>query len=352
MVIAIGCSPSASSPTPGVVSASPTQPATPSASAILPARLEPSNGRLPAVAGAFVLFQQPGETGLHGVSFGADVNGLIGAEAPQTTAAAGWSQSPYGVPFLVGTTAYGRDRAVLGAIPWSGRESKTWSSEGRFLCTAVPERAAAGAQMRLEMAFIGQTAKQIASGFTTYSDNATYPVLACDQGTDRAIVAVFGQGVAPARLWVFKLSTGAIIRSVDYAGAVGWVAASADGSMLAESTRDSASGKWKATFRAADDGAQQGTIDDLAVQGFSGDKTLVVGPTAPGGPTAAVVEWKTGRKVWSTSGPYGGFLPEPAGPRLAVGIGFVAGSDQRDVYLVGPSGFIALLPERVRVALR
>jgi hypothetical protein len=352
-VIGIGCTPStpnASSPTTTGVAASPTQATTPSASAILPARLQSSNGPLPAVAGAFVLFQLPAETGLHGISFGAEVNGLIEAEAPQTTPGAGWSQSPYGVPFLVGTTAYGRDRAVLGTIPWPATATKTWSSDGRFLCAAVPASATTGAQMRLEMAFVGQPAKVIASGFTTYVDNATYPVLACDQGADRAIVAVFGQGVSATRLYVFRVSNGALIRSVDYAGVGGWVAASADGSVLAESVPPVAPAtNWKTTIRSADTGGQLGTIDDLLVRGFSGDKTLVVGNTPS---AAAVVDWKTGRKVWTTSGPYGGFLAEPAARRFAVGVGFVGGSDQRDVYLVGESGFIVLLPERVRVSLR
>ena len=178
-------------------------------------------------------------------------------------------------------------------------------------------------------------------------------MLACDEGTDRAITAQFGQGIAPGRLWVFRLSTGALIRSVDYRGPIsdfGWVAASADGSMLAESARTGgAGGPWKATIRSADDGAQLGTIDGFVVQGFSGDKSLVVGASET---STAVIDWKTGRRVWSTNGRYGGFLPEPTGPRLAVGIGFVGGSDQRDVYLVSPSGSAVLLPERVRVSLR
>jgi hypothetical protein len=355
-LVVVGCAPAASSPTPTVAasqSASPTQTVAPSAS--LPARVQSSNGALPTAAGAFVLFQLPAETGLHAISFGADVNGLIGGQAPQTTAGAAWSQSPYGVPYLVGTTAYGRDGKDLGTIPWSesAQASKTWSSEGRFLCASVPERPATGAQMRLEMAAIGQAARVIAMGFTTYGDNAGYPVLACDEGTDRAIVAVFGQGIAPARLWIFKLSTGALIRSVDYVtvmAAGGWVAASADGSLLAETVRSGgAGGPWKATIRSTDDGAQLGTVDGFVVNGFTGDKTLVVGANET---STAVIDWKTGRKVWSTTGPYGGYLPEPAGARLAVGIGFVGGSDQRDVYLVGPNGYIALLPERVRVALR
>ena len=202
--------------------------------------------------------------------------------------------------------------------------------------------------MRLETALIGQSAKVVATGYTTYSDNAVYRVLACDPGTDRAIVASFGQGVTPSQLWVFRLSTGAVVRSVDYAGVIGWVAGSADGSMLAESSPPvGAATNWKTTIRSADDGKQLGTIDDLVARGFSGDKTLVVGNTPA---AAAVVDWKTGRKVWTMSGPYGGFIAEPAGRRIALGVGFVGGSDQRDVYLVAPDGSAVLMSERVRVS--
>ena len=190
----------------------------------------------------------------------------------------------------------------------------------------------------------------VASGFATYSDNAVYPVLACDTTNDRAIVAQFGQGTAPAKLWVFRLSTGAVIRSVDYAGMLGWVAASADGTMLVETLPfDTASGRWSANIRSADDGTKIGQVDGVVGRGFSGDNTLLVGASDS---VAALIDWKTGRAVWSASGPYGGFLAEPAGRRLAVGIGFIGGSDQRDVYLVQPDGSAQLLPARVRVGLR
>jgi len=302
------------------------------------------------VAGAYAIYQHPGETRLRAITFGAEQGGrLEGAGAPQVSASAGWSQSPFGAPYLVGTTIYDRDGKSLGTVPWTGKASMTWSSDGRFLCAAVPASAAAGAPMRLEMAPVGQGAKVVATGYTTYSDNAVYQVLSCDQGADRAVVAQFGQGVTPSNLWVFRLGTGAIVRSVDYAGVIGWVAGSADGSMLAESSPPvGAATNWKTTIRMADTGAQVATIDDLVARGFSGDKSLVVGNTPS---AAAVVDWKTGRKVWTASGPYGGFLAEPAGRRIAVGIGFVGGSDQRDVYLVAPDGSAPLLPERVRVAL-
>lgn len=343
LLIVVGCTPTASSPTPTVPTSQAS--ATP---ASLP-RIQAAEAPLPATAGAFVLFQLPSETPLRAISFGGEVNGRLQGQVPQTGAGAGWSQSPYGIPYLVDSTAYDRDGKALGTIPWTGKQSRTWSSEGRFLCAAVPASGTAGAQMRLETAFIGQPAKVIASGYTTYSDNAVYRVLACDEGKDRAIVASFGQGVAASRLWVFRLSTGAMIRSVDYAGAGGWVAASADGSTLAESVPPTGGAtSWKTTIRSADAGAQLATIDDFVARGFSGDNAFVVGNTTN---AVAVIDWKTGRKTWTTSGPYGGFLAEPAGRRLAVGVGFVGGSDQRDVYLVAADGTAVLLPARVHVAL-
>jgi hypothetical protein len=347
VLVAIGCAPTASGPTSTVATST-----SPAASPTLPPRIQDTSAAFPAVSGAIVLFQVPSETRLRAISFGGEVNGLLQASVGQTSAAAGWSQSPYGAPYLVGSTAYDRDGKALGPIPWPATTAKRWSSDGRFLCAAVPASATNGAQMRLEMALIGQPAKVIASGFTTFGNTAGYPVLACDEGTDRAIAAQFGQGIAPGRLWVFRLSNGLMIRSVDYSGPIsdfGWVAASADGSMLAESTRTGgAGGPWKATIRSADNGAQLGTLDGFVVRGFSGDKSLVVGANDT---SVAVIDWKTGRKVWSTAGPYGGFLPEPTGQRLAVGVGFVGGSDQRDVYLVQPDGAVKLLYERVRVAL-
>lgn len=267
----------------------------------------------------------------------------------QVPADAVWSQAPYGATFRIGSTITARDGPVLGVTPWPGKITPAWSSEGTTLCAAVPDKETTGAALRLERFTFDEPVRVVASGFATYSDNAGYPVLACDTTNDRAIVAQFGQGTAPAKLWVFRLSTGAVIRSVDYAGRLGWVAASADGTMLVETLPfDTASGRWSATIRSADDGAKIGAVDGFVGHGFSGDNALLVGASEN---ATALVDWKTGRVVWSASGPYGGFLPEPAGRRVAIGIGFVGGSDQRDVYLVQPDGTAPLLPARVRVGL-
>lgn len=349
VLFVVGCAPTAAVPTPGASTAPPTATA-PAASPAAPPRVQASETPFPAVSGAFVIFQLPSETHLRAISFGGEVNGrLEGGGAGQTSGSAGWLQSPFGAPYLVGNFVFGRDGHPVGPVAWPSKITPTWSAKGTSLCAAVPEREASGSAIRLESLTLGQPARVVATGFATFSDNAVYRVLACDEGADRAVVAVFGQGVTASRLWVFRLSTGAIMRSVDYAGVGGWVAASADGSMLAESVPPTGGAtNWKTTIRSADNGAHLATIDDLVTRGFSGDKTLVVGNT-PG--AAAVVDWKTGRKVWTRSGPYGGFLAEPAGRRFAVGLGFVGGSDQRDVYLVTPDGSAPLLPERVRVAL-
>ncbi|HKC90976.1 MAG TPA: hypothetical protein VKE23_06580 [Candidatus Limnocylindria bacterium] len=350
-LVVAGCSPIASSPTPTVIPSPSATPAaatvSPSPTASAPARVQLSNAPVPATAGKLLLFQLPDETGLRAITWDASVNGTLpGAVRPNAV----WVQSPDGAPYLLENFVFGRDGNPVGPVGWPSKVTATWSAGGRSLCAAVPEREVTGSAMNLERLTLGQPARVVATGFATFSDNAVYRVLMCDEGADRAIVASFGQGIAPAKLWVFRLSTGAVIRSVDYAGTLGWVAASADGTMLVETLRfDTASGRWSATIRSADDGTKMGAVDGFVGQGFSGDNTLLVGASES---SAAVVDWKTGRAVWSASGPYGGFLAEPAGRRLAIGIGFVGGSDQRDVYIVSADGSASLLPARVRVALR
>ena len=206
--------------------------------------------------------------------------------------------------------------------------------------------------MRLEQFTLGQQPRVIVTGFTNYLDNAGFPVLVCDSTTDRIITAVFGQGVAFARLWVFRLSNGSLVRTAEkptgVAGA--WVAANHDGSLLAQSVRMTMAGPWVTTIVRADDGTQVATLDDFVTQGFSGDGELVVGTF--GANRVAVIEWKTGRRVWNATGQYGGFRAEPNGKRVAVGVGFFGGSEQRDVYLVAPDGSALLLPASVHASLR
>jgi hypothetical protein len=353
---ALACAPASSSaiatPTAAVPSASPTPrastpaPATASPTATTQPRIAVSDGPLTSDTSAYLFFQLPNDARFRAISFDGAVSGIVPLQvAPNAI----WSQSP-GTPVVIGTTAYTREGVTLGAVPWLAAQF-TWSSDGRFMCAVTPEQPVTGSPLRLAIQVIGQSQKPVGNGFGAYSDNASYTVLACDEGRDRAVVASFGQGLYASHLWIFRISNAALVREVTYdTGAVGrWVAASADGSLIAESEQATAGAQIKATIRLTDDGAVQATLDGVVVQGFSGDNTLTV---AADKSSAAVVEWKTGRRIWSAQGTYGGFLPEPAGRRLAVGIGFVGGSEQRDVYLVRPDGSAALLPAGVRVGLR
>jgi hypothetical protein len=45
-------------------------------------------------------------------------------------------------------------------------------------------------------------------------------------------------------------------------------------------------------------------------------------------------------------------LAEPSGDHVAIGLGFVGGSDQADVYIVGPDGKAILLPAHITAALK
>src|SRR5207247_8338748 len=82
-LIAAGCAPTASSPTPtespsasATTSPLASSAATPSA----PLRLKPSDAPLTEVAGAFVLFQVAGETRLRAISFQAEMSGVLPVE--------------------------------------------------------------------------------------------------------------------------------------------------------------------------------------------------------------------------------------------------------------------------------
>ncbi|MDQ6885498.1 MAG: hypothetical protein M3077_14875, partial [Candidatus Dormibacteraeota bacterium] len=91
--------------------------------------------------------------------------------------------------------------------------------------------------------------------------------------------------------------------------------------------------------------------DDFTAHGFSSDASMLVGVT--GENATVLLNWRTGRQVWSSTGlPYGGFLAEPGGSHMAIGMGFTGGSDTADVYIVAPDGSAVLLPARLRAALQ
>jgi hypothetical protein len=293
---------------------------------------------------AFLLFKLPADARLRGISWDGATNGLF-----STSGSFGrWSgQSPDGRYVIIDGQLYDRQGQPLGSLPWPGKGAvPAWSADGKLMCEAVPTASISGSPMRLQVANPGKAARTVATGFTIYSDNASYPVLACDPSHDRAVVAFSPQGVAPAHLWVLRLSTGAVTRSLDTRG---WATASGDGSMLALSSA-SATGTWRTVIQRIHDSSVLGAIDDFAGHGFSADGALLVGTSGTG--TTVLQNWRTGRRLWqSSNGPYGGYRAEPSGSHMAIGLGFVGGSNQADVYIVASDGSSVLLPEQVQVAL-
>ena len=298
-----------------------------------------------ADARAYLLFQLPSEDRLRGISWdgvsGGTLAGRVGAQAI-------WSaQSPDGSRYIADGVVYDRAGHSLGALPWRGKgESATWSSDGSF-CKVVPMTPVTGAWLELQIAKLGEAPRTVARRFGIYSDNASFPVLACDRATDRAIVASLGQGIALGHLWVFRLSTGALIRSVDYPGA--WAAVSIDGTTLAVALLSN--GDMRTTIQRADDGSSLGTVEDFTAHGFSANGSLLVGTTKSN--STVLLDWRTGRRIWSRSGlPYGGFFAEPAGAHVAIGVGYTDGRTNDDLYIVAPDGSSVLLPAHVRAALQ
>jgi hypothetical protein len=296
---------------------------------------------------SLLLFQLPGEDHLRGMTWDGATSGVL---AGQVGVQAIWSaQSLDGSRYIADGAVYDRQGHSLGALPWPGKgESATWSTDGKLLCKAVPEWPTTGAPMQLDVAAPGTAPRIVARAYAIYSDNASYPVLACDATRDRAVVAVLGQGIAPGRIWVFRLSNGTIIRSIDSPGS--WAAVSNDGALLAVA-QPTSTGAMRTTIQRTDDGTTLGKVDDFMAHGFSVQGSLLVGTTNSG--STVLLDWSTGRRIWSHSGlPYGGFFAEPAGDRVAIGLGFTGGSDIADVYIVAPDGSAVLLPPHLRAALQ
>jgi len=314
--------------------------------------LVPSDATLIADTRSHFLFQAAGENRLRAVAWSDATTGVLPGETPLKATV--W-ESLDGGRYVLNGTIYDAGGRELGALPWLDGSLPTWSRDGQFLCRAVPATRQTGAPMQLQTVVPGQQPRIVATGYGIYSDNAGYRVLACDATSDRVIVASFGQGLFAGHLWVFRLSTGALIRSEDLGSNVAgsWLAASADGTLLAHSVQATTADPPTTTIRTAESPTALQTLPNFEARGFSGDGSLVIGVTG-GRNSVAIINWKAARRIWTATGlPYGGYLPEPAGAHFAVGLGFVGGAeDKGNVYLVSPDGASIALPSGVYVGFR
>lgn len=110
-------------------------------------------------------------------------------------------------------------------------------------------------------------------------------------------IAVRTAVMAPSDTWAVRLSDGARLGHWAYtAGDVTGVVPSTDGKLIAEI------GTASTRIRSIPDGAIVGNLPSAVVYGFSGDdQSVIEGPTNEPGPIR-LVEWRTGREVWKSSG--------------------------------------------------
>ncbi|HYK96833.1 MAG TPA: hypothetical protein VEU77_00425 [Candidatus Acidoferrales bacterium] len=298
------------------------------------ARIARSDAALQTSA-ALVLFEFPGDDRLRGVAWDASASGVLGPRV-----AFPWFPSPDGMRYAAGGKVYDRDGREIASLPWQDA-SFTWSSDGQLLCKALPEVVRTGSQMRVETLVPGQAPRTIASGFATYSDNAGYPVIACDPRSDRVVVVAAGQGLFAGHMWTFELSSGRLVRSATLGqGAIGsWLVATSDGAMLAHTVQATMDGTATTVVQRTDDGTALATLSDFQARGFSGDGSMLYGWAS--GNRVEIREWKTGRLVWSSTGyppPYAVSVAAPGGARFAIAFGRDNTLKDTDLYLVSSDG--------------
>ena len=309
---------------------------------------------------AIFLFQAPGEERLSGVVWGEMRGGTLAGRIPLRTTI---RVSPDGARYfqsdgVAPAAVFDRDGRRLGELPWTTLTFPSWARDGRYVCAVRPETPDNGSALRLETATAGQPARLVASGFGVWGNNASYPVLACDPASDRAVVASFGQGLFAGRFWVIRLSTGAVLHTEDIGSgnASSWLAATADGMHLAHSTRSDMLGLATTVIRTAESRNALQTIADFEARGFSDDGHFIVGGSGTRGPgsaaTTAYVEWRPARRVWSAAGPYAGYFPQPAGALMAIAVSVPNAVDAREIYIVSPTGASVALASGSTAPLR
>jgi len=277
-----------------------------------------------------LLFQAYGDGRLRGLSWDGAKSGLVTRSGSFGLQA----QSPDGRYVLISGMLTDRGGHSVGPFPWQEKDmTATWSPDDTAMCK-VPFLGGAGAPLRLEMAPVGQSPRLVARGFGTFHDQSAFPVLSCDPKADQAIVAEFSQGFQPSQGWVIRISSGAVIGT--FTGGSTPIAATADGSLLLLANPGAG-----LTVVQSVNGTALATINGFEARGFSGDGSLLVGTDAQH--RAVVLNWRTGRRLWSSSAALFGYIPEPNGPHLAVAIDGSDGS-VGDAFLIGPSGALKRLP--------
>jgi hypothetical protein len=207
-----------------------------------------------------------------------------------------------------------------------------WADDSRHVCTLD----FLGGHWNLGLMLLGAASNPVHEVALDPSSLARSGIIAfsfaaCSARNDRAVITYFYPG-RPTQYSVVRISDGAVLQQPTYAaGLVASVTASMDGSLIAESSGQSAgepAPNAAATVirRASDLSVVTTLAPSDGVLAFSGDNSSALVTTAPwiaGQPTMLeVIDWQTGKVTWQGEGtsPLGTFAIQPGGNAFAIAL--------------------------------
>ncbi len=247
-------------------------------------------------------------------------------------------QAPDGSRLQLGTSVYDIQGKLLGEVPAS-KPSPSWGDDSRHLCTLGDPsgQAQEGTVAVLSTVEAGGVPRQVARVGVIGGQRGP-GIAACSFLADQAVVVQINVSWS-AEVWLVRLSTGAVLYHGTFPADQVTVFASRDGQYLAEDDYKSGT----AVIRHVPDGAVVATLNNLQVQGFSWDGSLVAATsgTYPWDQDVRILNWRTGQVIWRAPADQrlGGLpLPEPAGSRLLIMLRPDATATYTDLWLVSPDG--------------
>jgi hypothetical protein len=206
-----------------------------------------------------------------------------------------------------------------------------WSDDSKQLCTLnwVPSRGPW--QVGVTTPGGASTSHDVAiDPYVVQSGAIAMGIAACSPAHDRAVITYDAFGY-PTIVWVVRLSDGKVLLRHAYdRNVMAGIAASFDGSLLAESSSKSNGylgypSAPNTVVRRTSDGSVVATFDPtIGILAFSADDQVVLVSTSPwaaGVPThLAVIDLATGKVLWrdDRSTELAGYFVEPAGSAFAV----------------------------------
>ncbi|HKV29596.1 MAG TPA: Ig-like domain-containing protein [Candidatus Dormibacteraeota bacterium] len=284
--------------------------------------------------------------------FALDWNGTV---VGKLNPSGGINQSPDGSRLDMAGVGYA-DQAgqPVAAVRLNNKGGPGWSDDSRHFClVGTASGAVPAGNYEPAWLFAGPIEGPLrrVAQFGQFGGQVGAGPIACSFQNDRAVV-VQTVIMGASDVWVFKLSTGALLYHRQYSNQqTPFIRASHDGQYLAEQTAAASNGAGPQGFgatviRRVSDGHEVARLDNQTVVAFSWDGSRVVtmpaiGTSAPN--EARLVDWQSGKVLWRLPGPTTAgtavyALPHPNGADLVVGIGPQSADGIDELWLVDANG--------------